>query len=399
MGHGGHAAGISSGVGSSLAKQLIDSYSVEVADGRAMNKDEVYKEMAKAGGVGDFANEEWFEERGITDPNQQQEILKEAKAMLPSKSSRVPHQVAEETLILLGDWRYHIYEADLADKSKETMGDVYEDVKRFREFARNYLQDRGLSPSRQKEVLDYAESKLNSDWRNKPYRYLTEFKTPDQIANEIMNAWKENRLDAIRKAVDAGEIVDGDKLYKDEAAFDEFVKKYFEDNKLKSKKALRNHVRHLLSGDWKERPGNIRPPGDRRIVASGQIGRIKWASMAGGDDDSSLGTGGAGNIEPTSYADMVKVFGEPDHRVSGDFKVTQEWTIAFSDGVVATIYDFDDRDSFGKDFEPGVNVRTPYVWHLGGNDDRVRERISEILGKRVETMDNTPWGEWFPRRK
>ena len=56
----------------------------------------------------------------------------------------------------------------------------------------------------------------------------------------------------------------------------------------------------------------------------------------------------------TTYDELVNVFGEPT-KLKGD-KVNVEWTIKFSDGTVATIYDW-------KQSETPMGV---YDWHIGG---------------------------------
>ena len=56
----------------------------------------------------------------------------------------------------------------------------------------------------------------------------------------------------------------------------------------------------------------------------------------------------------TTYEELVNVFGEPTS-LSGD-KVTVEWTLLFSDGTVASIYDW-------KLSETPMGV---YNWHIGG---------------------------------
>ena len=60
-----------------------------------------------------------------------------------------------------------------------------------------------------------------------------------------------------------------------------------------------------------------------------------------------------GYIE-TTYDELVSVFGEPT-RLQGD-KVTVEWKIQFSDGTIASIYDW-------KLSETPMDY---YPWHIGG---------------------------------
>ena len=60
-----------------------------------------------------------------------------------------------------------------------------------------------------------------------------------------------------------------------------------------------------------------------------------------------------GYIE-TTYDELVSVFGEPT-TLKGD-KVTVEWKIQFSDGTVASIYDW----------KLSETPKEYYPWHIGG---------------------------------
>jgi len=58
----------------------------------------------------------------------------------------------------------------------------------------------------------------------------------------------------------------------------------------------------------------------------------------------------------TSYDRLVKLFGEPTKFDDGDGKIQVEWMMKFTDGTLATIYDWKEID------EPeGVTE-----WHIGG---------------------------------
>ena len=73
-----------------------------------------------------------------------------------------------------------------------------------------------------------------------------------------------------------------------------------------------------------------------------------------------------GYIE-TTYDELVKVFGEPTV-LEGD-KVTVEWILQFSDGTVATIYDW-------------KRSETPmacYPWHIGGKSQRAVELVTNCM--------------------
>ena len=70
----------------------------------------------------------------------------------------------------------------------------------------------------------------------------------------------------------------------------------------------------------------------------------------------------------TEYDTLIEIFGNPILG-SGDGKVSAEWIIKFSDGEVATIYDY-------KEPETPIGV---YEWHIGGHSRKVVERIIEIV--------------------
>jgi hypothetical protein len=81
---------------------------------------------------------------------------------------------------------------------------------------------------------------------------------------------------------------------------------------------------------------------------------------------SASGTCLQGYIE-TTYDELVSVFGEPT-TLEGD-KVTAEWTIKFSDGTVATIYDW-------KQLETPMEY---YPWHIGGYTQRAVELVNDCV--------------------
>ena len=69
----------------------------------------------------------------------------------------------------------------------------------------------------------------------------------------------------------------------------------------------------------------------------------------------------------TTYDELVNVFGEPT-TLKGD-KVNVEWTIKFSDGTVATIYDW-------KLSAVPMGV---YDWHIGGYTQRAVELVTNCM--------------------
>ena len=63
----------------------------------------------------------------------------------------------------------------------------------------------------------------------------------------------------------------------------------------------------------------------------------------------------------------MKVFGKPTE-LEGD-KVTREWILQFSDGTVATIYDW-------KQLETPMEY---YPWHIGGMSQRAVELVTNCM--------------------
>jgi hypothetical protein len=75
------------------------------------------------------------------------------------------------------------------------------------------------------------------------------------------------------------------------------------------------------------------------------------------------------------YATLVAVFGA-EHSDGDGYKVDAEWDLQFSDGVVATIYNYKD----GKNYcgASGLNKTQITDWHVGGK--------SALAVRNVETM-------------
>jgi hypothetical protein len=78
----------------------------------------------------------------------------------------------------------------------------------------------------------------------------------------------------------------------------------------------------------------------------------------------------------TTYSDLVKCFGEPNHEGDGGYKVSFEWAIKFDDGTYATIYDWKLDESERSDVKSGRY----YQFHIGGfNSDSV-EKVHQAMG-------------------
>lgn len=75
------------------------------------------------------------------------------------------------------------------------------------------------------------------------------------------------------------------------------------------------------------------------------------------------------------YADLCAAFGKP---TSGDgYKTDAEWEVRFSDGTVATIYNWKD----GHNYNDGQGTDTVDItdWHIGGRDARVVRLVLEAM--------------------
>lgn len=63
-----------------------------------------------------------------------------------------------------------------------------------------------------------------------------------------------------------------------------------------------------------------------------------------------------------SYYDLVEALGEPE---SGDgYKVDAEWRIRWSDGMIATVYNYKSGHNYYGD--EGTNTDRIRDWHVGG---------------------------------
>ena len=100
------------------------------------------------------------------------------------------------------------------------------------------------------------------------------------------------------------------------------------------------------------------------------------------DDGTEInGTSLQGFVEAT-YEELVDIFGEPSHtHTPEELEKTQaEWWLLFSDGTIATIYDW-------KSIYPPEEVPT---WNIGGHDMdaeyQVKQAIKEALDVSVGTL-------------
>lgn len=102
---------------------------------------------------------------------------------------------------------------------------------------------------------------------------------------------------------------------------------------------------------------------------------VKWAR--GGDG---IGTHLQSELQ-VSYADLVKLFGEPEPHVKGDGKTDAEWHLTFQSfgqfEEVATIYNYKDGPNYlGAEGTPVEQIRD---WHIGGRRGDVVGYIASML--------------------
>lgn len=93
------------------------------------------------------------------------------------------------------------------------------------------------------------------------------------------------------------------------------------------------------------------------------------------DFKKSFGTSLQGYIN-CSYARLVEVFGEPTG-VGDDYKSDAEWVVEFSNGTIATIYNY----KTGKNYLGSHGQRTKDItdWHIGGEIIQVVELVEKAI--------------------
>ena len=76
-----------------------------------------------------------------------------------------------------------------------------------------------------------------------------------------------------------------------------------------------------------------------------------------------------------NYADLCEKLGA--HSNGDEYKVDAEWVLRFSDGTIATIYNYKD----GKNYcgEDGLDVDDITEWHVGGRSKRAVELVQKLL--------------------
>ncbi len=76
----------------------------------------------------------------------------------------------------------------------------------------------------------------------------------------------------------------------------------------------------------------------------------------------------------TTFAKLQDLLGEG---LGGGDKTTQEWCIEFSDGTVATIYDW-------KEYDTPTGY---YDWHVGGTERRAVQLVKDLLAGRIMIVE------------
>src|SRR5271168_4316761 len=84
--------------------------------------------------------------------------------------------------------------------------------------------------------------------------------------------------------------------------------------------------------------------------------------------------GRVGETFPITYAELNAIFGKAKN-INGD-KTSTQWTIRFSNGVVAAIYDYKETSVYSKSLPSPEKFRKsgPHMWSIGGS-------MQDIIGK------------------
>ena len=116
-------------------------------------------------------------------------------------------------------------------------------------------------------------------------------------------------------------------------------------------------------------------------MASTRYSNKEFYRIARTDEEKDLATGSflVGEIR-TDWKNLVFNLGFPscNHEDYEDNKIEAEWIIQFSDGTVATVYNYCN----GKRYDPdnGLPVEQIRRWHVGGTDSAAVEKVGHILG-------------------
>jgi hypothetical protein len=78
------------------------------------------------------------------------------------------------------------------------------------------------------------------------------------------------------------------------------------------------------------------------------------------------------------YATLVEVFGK-EHSDGDGYKVDAEWDLQFSNGVVATIYNY--KDGVNYCGEDGLLVEDITDWHIGGKSRLAEQTVNDYIAQ------------------
>lgn len=95
----------------------------------------------------------------------------------------------------------------------------------------------------------------------------------------------------------------------------------------------------------------------------------------------SNGTHLQGCISAT-YAQLVSKFGEPLKEGFDDYKSDAEWLVQFSDGTVATIYNWKNGINYCGS-EHGIPTQYIRDWHVGGHCELACDYVKLVLREDV----------------
>lgn len=76
------------------------------------------------------------------------------------------------------------------------------------------------------------------------------------------------------------------------------------------------------------------------------------------------------------YETLCNVFGKETSDGDG-YKVDAQWELEFSDGTVATIYNWKNGKNYDED--DGLEVSEITDWHIGGHDKQAVANVGKLL--------------------
>jgi hypothetical protein len=101
------------------------------------------------------------------------------------------------------------------------------------------------------------------------------------------------------------------------------------------------------------------------------VKQAKWEAVSGTSLQGSLAI---------SYSTLVEIFGS-EHSEGDGYKVDAEWQLQFSNGVVATIYNY--KDGVNYCGEDGLPVEDITDWHIGGKSRLAEKTVEQYIEQHV----------------